>query len=356
MTRRPIPVVVVAGYLGAGKSTLLNHLLAGAGGARIAVVVNDFGAVNIDALLVSGSGAPVQTVSLSNGCVCCTVGDDELEDVLGTLAARDLDLIVVEASGLAEPAAMVRRVVLAPDPRIDYGGLVYVADAAHLAATMERHPSLRHHLGLADLVVLNKIDLADDPDRARVLVREHAPSAPVVGTVDAVVPTELLIDADVLARRAAERAGTPRQLTLDEALREDEHDHHGAGDHEHLHDGYLAVDVVTGRLDGRRAADLLTDPPAGVFRVKGFVTCADGVRVQVHSVGRHVRTAPAPRRRDDGAPTLLVFLGIELDEAQVRRRVESCLAGSEAASDTAATLSLLRFSIAAQADSTILED
>ncbi|WP_248489108.1 GTP-binding protein [Tsukamurella sp. PLM1] len=356
MSRRgPVPVVVVAGYLGAGKSTLLNHLLSGADGARIGVVVNDFGAVNIDALLVAGAGGqgPVQTVSLSNGCVCCTVDDDELEDVLGALAARDLDLIVVEASGLAEPAAMVRRVVLAPDPGFDYGGLVYVADAAHLAATMERHPSLRHHLALADLVVLNKIDLSEDPDGARALVREQAPSAPVIATVEAVVPLELLIDADVLARRAADRAGTARQLTLDEALREHDHDQHHA--HPHLHDGYAAVDVSTGPLDARAAAALLTDPPRGVFRVKGFVTAADGTRLTVHTVGRYVRTAPERARRG-GAATVLVFLGVGIDEAEVRRRVDAAIADPEAAPDPQSILSLLRFSEAAQSDSTILEN
>lgn len=362
MSPRPVPVVVVAGYLGAGKSTLLNHLLAGAGDARIGVVVNDFGAVNIDAMLVSSAagGGSVRTVSLSNGCVCCTVDDDELEDVLGTLAARDLDLLVVEASGLAEPAAMVRRVVLAQDPRIDYGGLVYVADAAHLAGTMERHPSLRHHLALADLVVLNKIDLTDDPGAARWLVREHAPSAPVVGTVDAVVPVELLIDAEVLARRAAERRESPRQLTLDEALREHDHQHQhehddGGEPHRHLHEDYAAVTVETGLLDARATAALLADPPRGVFRTKGFVTVADGTRLEVHAVGRHVRTAPERGRRD-GAATVLVFLGIGLDEEAVRAEVEGCLAAPDAPADPRAVLSLLRYSAAAQSDSAILED
>lgn len=355
MSPRPVPVVVVAGYLGAGKSTLLNHLLSGAGDARIGVVVNDFGAVNIDAMLVSGAtgGGSVRTVSLSNGCVCCTVDDDELEDVLSSLAARDLDLVVVEASGLAEPAAMVRRVVLAADPRIDYGGLVYVADAAHLAGTMDRHPSLRHHLALADLVVLNKIDLAGDPQAARALVREHAPSAPVVGTVDAVVPVELLIDAEVLARRAAERRDSPRQLTLDEALREHDHDH--GEPHRHLHDDYAAVTVETRRLDARATAALLADPPRGVFRTKGFVTVADGTRLEVHAVGRHVRTAPERGRRG-GAASVLVLLGIGLDEKTIRARVEGCLAAPDAPADPRAVLSLLRYSAAAQADSAILED
>ena len=166
------------------------------------------------------------------------------------------------------------------------------------------------------------------------------------------VPRELLIDAEVLARRAADRTGTARQLTLDEALREDEHHDHP---HEHLHDGYTAVDVSTGRLDARATADLLCDPPPGVFRVKGFVTVADGTRMEVHAVGRHVRTAPERGRRG-GAESVLVFLGVGLDGDDVRRRVEACSVRPDAAPDPRATLSLLRFSAAAQSDSAILED
>ncbi|MEU3719379.1 CobW family GTP-binding protein, partial [Streptomyces californicus] len=103
-----IPVVVLAGFLGSGKTTLLNHLLRNRAGTRIGVVVNDFGAIEIDAMTVSGQVG--STVSLGNGCLCCAVDASELDTFLETLTrpSARLDVIVIEASGLAEPQELVR--------------------------------------------------------------------------------------------------------------------------------------------------------------------------------------------------------------------------------------------------------
>jgi G3E family GTPase len=119
-----IPVVVLAGFLGSGKTTLLNHLLRTSGGTRIGVVVNDFGRINIDAFAVSAQVDSM--VSLSNGCLCCAVDGTELDSMLGKLAAADLDVIVIEASGLAEPSTLIRMVLQAPG--VEYGGLIYVVE------------------------------------------------------------------------------------------------------------------------------------------------------------------------------------------------------------------------------------
>jgi G3E family GTPase len=125
-----IPVVVLAGFLGSGKTTLLNHLLRTSGGTRIGVVVNDFGRINIDAFAVSAQVDSM--VSLSNGCLCCAVDGTELDAMLEKLASADLDVIVIEASGLAEPSTLVRMVLQAPG--VEYGGLIYVVDAVEFAA------------------------------------------------------------------------------------------------------------------------------------------------------------------------------------------------------------------------------
>lgn len=334
--RRLIPVVVVAGYLGAGKSTLLNHLLRSGHGARIGVVVNDFGAVNIDALLLTGAaeghGGAVTTVAIEGGCVCCAAGDDELDEVLSALAGRDLDAIVIEASGLAEPGALVRRILLSCDSRVSLGAVVYLVDAEAFPRTLERHPSLTGHLRLADLVVLNKIDRCPDPRAARALVRAHAPTAPIVATVGGELDPALLIDAEVLARRRAERAAGPRQLTLDELLREQDcaheadplrpaHELAAVEGHGHLHEGYQAVDVrLERRVDPRRLAALLESPPVGVLRIKGFVETGDGTRFEVHTVGRQVRTERlrGARAAAAGSGSTLVFIGVGIDASQVQ--------------------------------------
>ena len=110
LSRVPVPILLVAGFLGAGKTTVVNHLLAHAEGRRIAAVVNDFGAINIDAELIAGAGDGV--VSLSNGCICCSLEGDLLR-TLATLLRRDPrpELIVIETSGVADPADIVRNLM-----------------------------------------------------------------------------------------------------------------------------------------------------------------------------------------------------------------------------------------------------
>ncbi|WP_216897620.1 CobW family GTP-binding protein, partial [Nocardia alni] len=182
MNRR-IPVLIVAGFLGAGKTTLLNHLLRQRQ-ARIGVVVNDFGAVNIDALLVAGQVDAM--VSLGNGCVCCAVDISELDEMFTRLAqpSNRIDVIVVEASGLAEPRNLIRMVIASDNSRIRYGGLIEVVDAEHFEDSREQHPELASHLRLADLVVLNKADRVPSArlDLLRHELGELAPGVPLHAT------------------------------------------------------------------------------------------------------------------------------------------------------------------------------
>ncbi|OZE22822.1 cobalamin biosynthesis protein, partial [Rhodococcus sp. 05-2254-6] len=142
MARRRIPVVIVAGFLGAGKTTLLNHLLRNDSGIRIGVVVNDFGAINIDSMLVAGQVDSM--VSLGNGCICCAVDISDMDAMFDALAHRRsaIDVIVVEASGLAEPRNLIRMVRGSENEFIVYGGLVGVVDAVEFPQTRVRHPEI----------------------------------------------------------------------------------------------------------------------------------------------------------------------------------------------------------------------
>lgn len=158
---RSIPVVIVAGFLGSGKTTLLNHLLHNNGGTRIGVIVNDFGSVNVDAMMVAGQVDSM--MALSNGCLCCAVDVSDMDEMLNRLAHRrsEIDVIVVEASGLAEPRNMIRLVLGSENPYITYGGLVMLVDGAEYQSSRQRHPELDQHVAIADLVVLNKTDRID---------------------------------------------------------------------------------------------------------------------------------------------------------------------------------------------------
>ena len=263
-----IPVVVIAGFLGSGKTTLVNHLLRTANGTRIGVVVNDFGDVNIDGMLVAGQVDSM--VTLGGGCLCCAVDVADLDAMLGRLADQ-VDVIVVEASGLAEPGALVKMVIGSANRAITYGGLVEVVDAVEFARTRERHPEIDQHLHLADLVVVNKADLVDELPEL---------PGPVLVTTHGRVDPSLLFDR---AEQAPPIAGA--QLSLADL----DCDH----DHEHMHDQYTTETLTP---DGPLDRDGLFALLEGCYRAKGFVRLRDpDGRVRkylLHKVGRAVDLEP----------------------------------------------------------------
>jgi G3E family GTPase len=321
---RQIPVVVLAGFLGSGKTTLLNHLLHRSGGSRIGVIVNDFGAIEIDAMAVAGALGD-STVSLGNGCLCCAVDTGELDDYLGRLARPSLgvDVIVIEASGLAEPQELVRMVLAGERSDIVYGGLVEVVDAAEFDDTRARHPGIDRHLALADLVVVNKTDRAEDAGRILALVRSLVDRAAVVPASYGRVDPELLFD----CRPGEERIG---QLSFD-----DLYDHGGpdGGDAHHPHAGhphaaYDSLSHVSGvPLDPRRLMAFLDSRPAGLYRIKGYVDFGPydvRNRYAVHAVGRFLRFHPEPWPADGPRRTQLVLIGSGIDMPVLTEELKAC--------------------------------
>ncbi|MEV6161803.1 GTP-binding protein [Streptomyces sp. NPDC052052] len=339
--KKQIPVVVLAGFLGSGKTTLLNHLLRNRAGNRIGVIVNDFGAIEIDAMTVSGQVG--STVSLGNGCLCCAVDGSELDTFLDTLTrpAARLDVIVIEASGLAEPQELVRMLLASDNPHIMYGGLVEVVDAAEFDATRRRHPEIDRHLAVADLVVLNKTDRVGDEERTRirdVVVAAGIPggSAPaVVSTSYGRIDPELLFD-PALRPDGEEKA---RQLTFEDLLlaeRAEEEAH--AGDDHHLHAAYESVSFVSDiPMDPRRLMDFLDSRPQGLYRIKGFVDFGrgdHGNKYLLHAVGRFLRFTPQPWTREEPRLTQVVLIGSGTDPARLRKELAGCRESDARASDT----------------------
>lgn len=284
-----IPVVVLAGFLGSGKTTLLNHLLRTSGGTRIGVVVNDFGRINIDAFAVSAQVDSM--VSLSNGCLCCAVDGTELESMLSKLAAADLDVIVIEASGLAEPSTLVRMALQAQG--VTYGGLIYVVDAVEFEAV----PDLSRDLSLADLVVLNKVD--------RVSSLPSLPcSAPVLPVSYGQIDPALLFEV-----RPPDLG--PRQLSFDDL------DDHST----HAHAVYDSVSFESADpLHPKLFMDFLDARPEGLFRAKGFVQFPGGT-FMLHTVGAYISFTPV-----EPAPTQLVLIGAGIDPDSLTDWLMACVA------------------------------
>ncbi|MFD5187937.1 CobW family GTP-binding protein [Streptomyces sp. NPDC058357] len=327
--KQQIPVVVLAGFLGSGKTTLLNHLLRNRAGNRIGVIVNDFGSIEIDAMTVSGQVG--STVSLGNGCLCCAVDASELDTFLETLTgpAARLDVIVIEASGLAEPQELVRMLLASENPHIVYGGLVEVVDAAEFDATRERHPEIDRHLAVADLVVLNKTDRVQNAERTRIqdviagTGESAGGAAAVICATYGRIDPELLFD-PALRPDSEEKA---RQLTFEDLLRE-ERDEGDDGHARHLHAAYDSVSFSADvPMNPRRLMEFLDSRPQGLYRIKGFVDFGVGDRANkyaLHAVGSFLRFDPQPWKRDEPRRTQLVLIGSGLAPEALGKELADC--------------------------------
>lgn len=328
-----VPVIALTGYLGAGKTSLLNHLLH-TPGARLGVVVNDFGTLNVDAALVSGQID--EAAAISGGCLCCLPDAGGLDDALERLAhpRLRLDAIVVEASGAADPLALARLIRYSGADRVRPGGVVEVIDAVEHSRTVDTWPEPPARYAAATLVVIGKSDLVDPAERDATIgriterVRLRNPDVQIVTARQGRIDPALVFD-------TATEEDPVDELPLARLLREDAHGHH---DHEHAR----AVSVaVTRPVSPSALIDLLEDPPAGAYRLKGRVRVR-GARAEqgytVNLVGRMIHVAPLPEPQDAGE---LVAIGMHLDPDLAEERLRA-VAESPAERPDAAGLRRLR--------------
>jgi len=273
---------VIGGFLGAGKTTLLNHWLRHAGGQRLAVLVNDFGALNIDAALIAANSG--DTVALTNGCVCCQIGDDLSLALIRVLQRRqDFDAVVIEASGVSDPWRIAQ--LGRADPALALDGVVVLVDAGAVlaqAADPLLADTLARQLARADLVVLNKADLAGADELARVhaWAATHAAGARRCEAVQAELPVGLLSGAALLRQSAPPR--TDARL------------HVAPPAHGRQFDTWSAQPQAV--LDEAALAAWLAAVPPGVLRLKGLVRtgCDDWRELQFAGRQASLRPAAAP--------------------------------------------------------------
>jgi len=318
-----IPVIALTGYLGAGKTTLLNHVLRSPE-ARIGVVINDFGELNVDAGLVTGQVD--EPASIAGGCICCLPDDGGLDVALSRLADPKLrlDAIIVEASGLADPVAISRIIRFSGVDGVRPGGVIDVLDAATHFDAVDRDATPPARYGAATLVVVNKLDQITESERAATLqrfrsrVRERNPHAQVVGATAGRIDPALLYDVST-------SGGEPGQLTFREVLFDNEPDASPAHDHDHVHADSVTV-VTDGCVDPGAVIDLLEQPPPGVYRMKGTVAVryrASKRLYVVNVVGPSLHIAAA---LPAASANCLVAIGVGLAIDDVRERLSFALA------------------------------
>jgi G3E family GTPase len=316
-----IPVTVLTGYLGAGKTTLLNRILTEDHGKKFAVIVNEFGEAGIDGDLVVG--ADEEVFEMNNGCICCTVRGDLIRILDGLMKRKGkFDAIIVETTGLADPAPVAQTFFVDQDvgdaTKLD--AVITVTDAKWLTERLKDAPEAKNQIAFADVIVLNKVDLVTAEELAEVEARIRAinPYAKLHKTTRCDVPI-----ADLLDRNAFD---LDRILDIEPDFLESGHHHH------HSDEVRSMSFTIPGDVDPEKFMPWINDlsqaQGPNILRSKGILAFKDEPRRFVFQGVHMILDGDLQRdwKSDETRNSRLVFIGRDLDEAELRKGFLACAA------------------------------
>jgi G3E family GTPase len=311
-----VPVTILTGFLGAGKTTLLNRILNGSHGLRVAVLVNDFGAINIDAELIVG--VEDNAISLANGCVCCNIRDDLIETVEMVINRPEQpEYILLEASGVADPSGIAFTFVQ-PNfrDRIRLDSIISIVDAEQAFAYPEyrgvEELKLRQ-IGFSDMVILNKVDLVNDEEMKKVRgwINKRMNRVRIVEAVQCDVPLEILL---------AVGRFDPLQL-VEETEQSHNHHDHTFSTWSFESERPLSLEALITMIKKKL--------PANIYRCKGIIHTVDHPdrRIILQAVGRRSDITLDKEWSDHPRRTQIVAIGAykTIDEKALSAQFEACL-------------------------------
>jgi G3E family GTPase len=349
------PVTVLTGYLGAGKTTLLNRILSEDHGKRYAVIVNEFGEIGIDNDLIVG--ADEEVFEMNNGCVCCTVRGDLIRVVAGLMKRKGrFDAIIVETTGLADPGPVAQTFFMDDEVRAKakLDSVTTVVDAKHILLRLSDSKEAVEQIAFADQIVLNKAETvsADDLRMIEARLRRLNPLAPIHRATRADVPLDAILgrggfDLDRILELEPEFLNPPHghEGHVHDEDCDHDHDHHGHDHHDHHdhdHSGNQAprydedIKGVSLRLDRPLDSNkvtawlnkLLADQGPDILRAKGILDVRGESKRLVFQAVHMMLEGDLQRewRPDEDRSSRMVFIGRNLDEAQLKAGFEACAA------------------------------
>jgi G3E family GTPase len=314
-----IPVTILTGFLGSGKTTLLNRILTEQHGLKIAVIENEFGEIGIDHELVIN--ADEELFEMNNGCICCTVRGDLIR-ILGNLLKRKdkFDHILIETTGLADPGPVVQTFFVDEQlkGKLFVNGVVTLVDAKHILQHIDENGEAEEQIGFADVILLNKCDLASEAelDGLEKRIRDVNALAKIHRTTRAEIEISKVMDVGGF--------NLDRAMEVNPHFLEDGHHHH----HSHISSVGIESD---GDCDGKKLNDwinkLIQEQGADIFRMKGvFSVKNQPERVIFQGVHMLIDAASGGPWGDRPRKNSLVFIGRHLDREALNKGFRSCLA------------------------------
>eukprot|EP00189_Rhodosorus_marinus_P000655 CAMPEP_0113970238 /NCGR_PEP_ID=MMETSP0011_2-20120614/11000_1 /TAXON_ID=101924 /ORGANISM="Rhodosorus marinus" /LENGTH=1017 /DNA_ID=CAMNT_0000984461 /DNA_START=462 /DNA_END=3515 /DNA_ORIENTATION=- /assembly_acc=CAM_ASM_000156 len=368
---RGLAVTVVTGFLGAGKTSLINYILTQNHGLKIAVLVNEFGEIDIDSQLVETEWSDDDPILLNNGCICCTINDSFLEAVYRVLRKSSMvDYLIVETTGVADPVPIVNSLMTTELEELVYvDSIVTLVDAEHYdPRTHMNSDAALSQVAVADIILLSKTDIASEEKVESVVksINDLRPGARILKSQHGAVPLEMILDVKPKAvSEASEVGGKVLAEREDDGLDHSDCDHeHGQCNHEHDHghdhehdhghdhehdhdhhhdhtdeskpthfetDGFMSTSFQTLEpfdLD-RFFARFLDRLPPGVFRSKGLLYFKGYPKRYVFQLsGRRYQFEEDNWPEDVGQSNQVVVIGRDLDIEQLKGMLESCRASA----------------------------